>query len=116
MINDVLTSLQEEGIRCQRSFPVGKMPYLTGPVVAVNLAKTQVDLTTLAVHIYAPLRTGGIACEDMAIRVVRILDDLRGDCQVQECQFDGDMGLFHMTIFSTFLYHLARDQADTVEA
>jgi hypothetical protein len=108
LIDDVLLTLREAGIRCQRGYPAGRMPYLTGPVVAVNLANTATDLTTVAIHIYAPMATGGAKCEDMAHQVVRLMDDLRGVSQVQACRFDSDLGLFSMTILSTFQFYLTQ--------
>ena len=106
--NDIIDNLRAEGIRCQLGYPAGKMPYLTGPVVAVNVERADEDLTTIAARIYVPMAMGGIKCEEVASLVVRVLYELRGICHAEPCRFDGDMGLFCMTVLATFQYDLAQ--------
>ena len=101
-INAVLAQLQAAGIRAQRGFPAGKMPHLNSSMVGVCIDSMDQSSTTLALHIYTPLRQGGAVCEDVALQVAEILAQLRGTYKIQHCSFDSQTALFHSTILVTF--------------
>jgi hypothetical protein len=101
-INDTLAALQQAGIRAQRGFPVGKMPYLTTPLVGVCIQHMDAANTTLALQIYTPLRQGGAACEDVALQVATVIQSMDAAYQIDRCSFDSKAGLFHITVLAIF--------------
>ena len=101
-IVNTLQALQAAGIRAQRGFPTEKMPYLTGPVVGISVEQIKEDAVTLAVRVYAPVTQGGPVCEDMAARVMEVLNQLKAQCTVESGSFDGSTGLFCVPVKAKF--------------
>ena len=52
----------------------------------------------LAVRIYCTAPQGGILCEDRALDMVPVLENLGADCTVGQCGFDGKSGLFSICV------------------
>lgn len=101
-ITSVIEALQKAGIRAERSFPVGVMPYLTGPVAAVGLERAQAGSVTVAVRIYSPMGLGGEKCEDTAVLAAETVAGMGGAYQMTGCEFNSQMGLFTMLVLATF--------------
>lgn len=101
-IEAAVAALQQAGIRAQRGYPAGKMPYLTEPVAGVYIREAQADSITVAARICAPMNRGGTACEDAAILAAQALEGIGGRYQIQSCGFDGKAGLFCQTVLATF--------------
>lgn len=96
-------TLQEVGIRAQRGFPSGKMPYLTEPVAGVSVGEVKDGAVTAVVRIYAPASRGAVACEDTAALAMQSLSLLQAQCSMGSCEFDGKSGLFCLPLRATFV-------------
>ena len=97
-ITQVIDALQALGIRADRGYPGTGMPYPDAPVVAVSLQEQTRERFTLAVRIYCTAPQGGIFCEDRAMDMVPVLENLGADCTVGACGFDGKSGLFSVCV------------------
>ena len=78
----VIAALQSAGFRAERGYPGKGMPYPDAPVVAVSLQEQTRERFTLAVRIYCAVPQGGIFCEDRAMDMVPVLENLGADCTV----------------------------------
>ena len=94
----VIAALQSAGFRAERGYPGKGMPYPDAPVVAVSLQEQTRERFTLAVRIYCAAPQGGIFCEDRAMDMVPVLENLGADCTVGACGFDGKSGLFSVCV------------------
>ena len=101
-IDRVISLLQLASYRAQRGYPVGKMPYLTAPAVAVCVEKIVPDGITLRLDIYCPLKLGGEKCEDTAAGVLQTLVPLGGVLSAGPCRFDESVGLFTQSVEAAF--------------
>ena len=97
-ILSVIAALQSAGFRAARGYPGKGMPYPDAPVVAVSLQEQTGERFVLAVRIYCTVEQGGILCEDRALDMVPVLENLGGDCTVGACSFDGKSGLFSVCV------------------
>lgn len=93
-----LEALQDAGIRAERGFPGQMAPAITGPVAAVTVEHSDQKKIVLAVTVYAPGNQGGRICEELAQTVADVLRGKRGICQVGNCGFDAQSGLFSVKV------------------
>lgn len=107
----VLNALDEAGILADTAYPGGKMPNISEARCAVCLQ--EVDHTqrtaTVLVTVMVPVRLGGGACEDMAIRVGTLLERLGGVCVQEACCFNGYADAFYIRVLGTFRGTAAMD-------
>lgn len=99
-ILSVIEALTNAGFRAERGYPGKGMPYPDGPVVAVSLQEQTADRFTLAVRLYCTVELGGIVCEDRALDMVPVLENLGADCTVGACSFSGKSGLFSVCVLA----------------
>jgi hypothetical protein len=111
----VIDALQAMGIRADRGYPGKGMPYPDAPVVAVSLQEQTADKTILAVHVYCTVEFGGTVCEDLAMDIAGILENLDGKCTVEDCSFSGKSGLFSIRILAVWDTRPEPDIAFTVQ-
>ena len=97
-ILSVIEALRSAGFRAERGYPGKALPYPNAPVVAVSLQEQTGQRFTLAVRIYCAAPQGGILCEDRALDMVPVLENLGADCTVGQCGFDGKSGLFSLCV------------------
>jgi hypothetical protein len=104
LVIKVLNALDEVEILAETAYPGGKMPNITEARTAVCLQK--VDHTqrtaTVLVTVMVPVKMGGGACEDMAIRVGSVMEKLGGLCVQEECRFNGYADAFYIRVLGTF--------------
>ena len=101
-IDGVMTQLRQEGYPVRRGFPVGKMPHLTAPAIAVCVEKLLPGAMTLRLDIYSPLKLGGGQCEDTTMAVVSLLARENGTVSAGACRFDENLGLFTQSVRAEF--------------
>lgn len=110
MVNDkiskVLEKLQAADIQAIRGFPGSKIQAVLDPVVAVSLEQYTDRRISLAVDVFGPTEQGGIACEEMALRVVGILAEEMALCTVGNCEFSGKTGLFAVHVLAQWYREL----------
>lgn len=110
MVNDkismVLEKLQAADIQAIRGYPGSKIRGVLDPVVAVSPERYTDRLISLAVDVFGPTEQGGIACEEMALRVVDILVKEMALCTVGECAFSGKTGLFSVRVLAQWYREL----------
>lgn len=111
-IEKTVEALQQAGIRAQRGFPAGKMPYLTAPIAGVSVEQIKDGAMTVIVRVYAPTNQGGPVCEDTAVLVMQTLTQLQGQCSMGSCEFNGKTGLFCLPVHASFVQE---DASPTVE-
>lgn len=104
LVIKVLNALDEVEILADTAYPGGKMPNITEARTAVCLQK--VDHTqrtaTVLVTVMVPVKLGGGACEDMAIRVGSVMEKLGGLCVQEECRFNGYADAYYIRVLGTF--------------
>ena len=73
-----IEALDNVGIRVGAAWPGQIMPHLLGPAVAVCLEKEDCakNETTILVTIYSPGDLGGVACEETALQVMEVLQEI----------------------------------------
>ena len=111
LVIKVINALDDAGILADTAYPGGKMPNISEARVAVCLQKmdhTQRTATVL-VTVMVPVKMGGGACEDMAIRVGSLLEQLGGVCVQEECCFNGYADAFYIRVLGTFRGAAAMD-------
>lgn len=104
LVIKVLNALEDAGILADTAYPGGKLPNISEERTAVCLQKmdhTQRTATVL-VTVMVPVRMGGGACEDMAIRVGALLEQMGGVCVQEECRFNGYADAFYIRVLGTF--------------
>lgn len=105
-VENAVQALKNVGIRAERGFPGVLSPAITEPVVAVTVEYSDLKKTRLAATVYGPGHTGGSVCEDLAQRVAELLRQKRGICQVGDCGFDPESGLFSVKVTALWLESL----------
>lgn len=101
-----LEALENAGIPAKRGFPGSVIPAITCPVATVTVEHTDQKQIRLAVTVYGPGRLGGGVCEELAQRAADVLREKRGICQVGNCDFDGESGLFSVKVTAVWLESL----------
>lgn len=107
----VLNALDEAGILAETAYPGRKMPNISEARTAVCLERmdhTQRTATVL-VTVMVPVRMGGGACEDMAVQVGALLEQMGGVCVQEECRFNGYADAFYIRVLGTFRGAAAMD-------
>ena len=104
LVVKVLNTLDEAGILADTAYPGRKMPNITEERTAVCLQKVDHNqrTATVLVTVMVPAKMGGGACEDMAIRVGKLLEKLGGLCVQEECCFNGYADAFYIRVLGTF--------------
>ena len=97
-IDTVMEQLQQDGYRVRRGYPVGRMPHLTAPAIAVCVEKITANGMTLRLDIYCPLNLGGAKCEDTTMAVMNTLAQGDGILSAGPCRFDENLGLFAQSV------------------
>lgn len=112
----VLQALQKQGIFADTAYPGKKMLAVTEVMTAVSLER--LDYTgrtaTVLVTVMAPVAMGGGACEDAAIGVGAILEELGAVCMQEECRFNGYADAFYVRVLGTFRGSAVMDNWDAV--
>lgn len=93
-ISQAVEALRAAGFRVDRGFPGRKIPDVTTPVVAVNLAEQTREKITVLARVYCSGDLGGVVCEDQALAVAAVLKGIGGNDSVGSCQFQSKLGLF----------------------
>jgi hypothetical protein len=102
-VSNAITALQDGGIRAERGYPAEIVPHLTGPVVAVTVEGSDQKQVLLGATVYGPGNQGGQACEELAQTVAQVLRQKRARCQVGDCHYDGESGLFSVKVTACWL-------------
>jgi hypothetical protein len=112
----VLQALQKQGIFADTAYPGKKMLAVTEVMTAVSLER--LDYTgrtaTVLVTVMVPVAMGGGACEDAAIGVGAILEELGAVCMQEECRFNGYADAFYVRVLGTFRGSAVMDNWDAV--
>lgn len=102
-VGQAIVKLIAAGIRAQRGYPGTLMPHLTGAVAAVNVHKEEPGKTALVAEVCAPMSVGVYACEDLAAKVAEVWTKAGASCSYGDHDFDGQSGLYHMSVFGTWV-------------
>lgn len=94
-IQQVVNALSAGGIRARRGYPEEKYFRPDSPVAAVYLEEARGESVTVAAQIF-----GGNAsdCEDCADLAWTLLTALEGECTVESCCYERQMGLYSMRV------------------
>lgn len=98
IVERVITTLSNSGIRAAAAWPGEKIPYLTAPAAAVCLeeADSSSMKTTVLVTVYAP--GNGESCEAAAAVAMEALQKDGGTCRLESCRYNGQLDLFTMAL------------------
>ena len=104
IVNTVIDALNDAGIEAKQAYPGGTMPNITAAQAAVSLEKLEYTArsATVLVTVMVPVATGGGACEDMAIQVGGVLEELGGVCVQEECRFNAYADAYYVRVLGTF--------------
>lgn len=104
IVTTVMDALNEAGIPARQAYPGTAMPHITDVQTAVSLSKLEFTTrsATVAVTVMAPVSLGGTVCEDTAIQVGGILEDLGGVCVQGPCKFNGYADAYYAEVLGTF--------------
>lgn len=104
IVTTVIDALTEAGIPAQSAYPGGTMPNITEAQAAVSLEKLEYTArsATVLVTVMVPVSLGGGACEDAAIKVGGVLEDLGGVCIQEECRFNSYADAYYIRVLGTF--------------
>lgn len=104
IVNTVIDALNKAEISAQAAYPGGTMPNITQPQAAVSLEKLEYTAraATVLVTVMVPVESGGGACEDAAIQVGGVLEELGGICVQEECRFNGYADAYYVRVLGTF--------------
>lgn len=94
-ILQVVQALNDGGIRAKRGYPESKYFRPDSPVAVVYLEEVRGEAVTIAAQIFSGKAS---SCEDYADQALVLLADLGGQCVVESCEFDRQMGLFSMRV------------------
>lgn len=104
IVTGVIEALTEAGIEAQAAYPGGMMPNITAARAAVSLEK--LDHTarsgTVLVTVMVPVSLGGSVCEDTAVRVGKLLEEMGGICTQEGCKFNGYADAYYIRVLGTF--------------
>ena len=104
IVTRVVEALAEAGITAQAAYPGGMMPNISGSRAAVSLEK--LDHTaragTVLVTVMTPVAAGGSVCEETAIQVGRVLEEMGGICTQEGCKFNGYADAYYIRVLGTF--------------
>lgn len=114
----VLSALDEKGILADTAYPGKKMPNITEEMTAVSLERLDyaARTATVLVTVMVPVSMGGGACEDTAIKVAGILEDLGAVCTQEECCFNGYADAYYVRVLGTFRGAAVMDSWGAVSA
>lgn len=104
IVGTVMDALNKAEIPAQTAYPGGDMPNITQAQAAVSLEKLEYTArsATVLVTVMVPVGLGGSLCEDTAIRVGGILEELGGVCVQEECRFNGYADAYYVRVLGTF--------------
>ena len=100
----IIDLLKGCGIQSGEAYPGGRIPVLTGPVAAIRLGKIDraVRSTAVQITVMSPADQGGAVCEDTALRIIEVMEELRATCQKETCRFDHTADVFYIEITAVF--------------
>ena len=104
IIEQVIDTLTDAGIRAERGFPGKRMPALEAPGVAVSLAKQDQASGTATVQaaVLCPASLGGEECETLAVQVYRTIQSMGADCAQGSCGRIGQTDLLCVYVSAVF--------------
>lgn len=104
IVNSVIDALKEAGIPAETAYPGSAMPNISEAQAAVSLEKLEYTArsATVLVTVMVPVSQGGGVCEDAAIQVGEILEELGGVCVQEECRFNGYADAYYVRVLGTF--------------
>ncbi len=105
-VDNAVQAMRSAGIRAERGFPGELTPAITEPVVAVTVEHSDQKKIRLAATVYGPGYLGGRVCEELAQTVADVLREKRGICQVGDCGFDLESGLFSVKVTAMWMESL----------
>lgn len=104
IIQTITYVLSAAGYRTGDASPGRVMPEISEPVVAVNLEHLDTEKLsmTIRVTVVSPLALGARACENVAVNVCRILQELGAQCKLEPCQLNAKTEHFCVPVMASF--------------
>ena len=93
-VDNAVAALQAEGIRARRGYPTEELPMLAAPMVAITVGRSSQKQIELVAKVFSPAGGGGQLCEELAQSVATVLRQKRARCQVEDCCYEAESGLF----------------------
>lgn len=105
MADKVVEKLNEGTISARRARPGETMMELSRIVAAVSTEKAAVTecTQTVLVQVLAPGSFGASQCEDKALEVAEVLQQMNCQVDVGSCSLDGRTGLFTVPVRAVFI-------------
>jgi len=111
IMKTITNVLMAAGYRAGDASPGRIMPEVTEPVIAVNLEHldTQKLTMTVCATVVSPLALGARTCEDEALKVCRILQDVGAECTLEPCQLNAKTEVFFVPVMAKFQGNILND-------
>ena len=103
--------LSAAGYRTGDASPGRIMPEVTEPVVAVNLEHLDTAKLSMTIRatVVSPLSLGARACEDEAMNICRILQQMGAECELESCQLNAKTEHFYVPVMASFRGNILDD-------
>jgi hypothetical protein len=104
LVIKVLNALDDKGILADTAYPGRTMSSITEPMTAVSLERVEYTArrATVLVTVMVPVSMGGGVCEETALQVGQILENIGGVCVQEECRFNGYADAYYVRVLATF--------------
>ena len=104
ILDKVVQTLQENGIRTENAFPAGNMTRVTEVVAAASVDGDDREKrkVTILVEVIAPKELGGLICQTKAETVCDLLEDIGAVCQQGNCDFLSKANAFRVPVYAEF--------------
>lgn len=92
IVEQVLALIRSLGLQAQRGFPPGRFPELEAPLAVVSLGRLvpHKGITEVKIRLLVPAKSGGAACEDLAMELTEALEGEGAWCTQDACDpFEG---------------------------
>lgn len=101
MVTQVLSGA---GYRTGDANPGRVVSEISEPVIAVNLEQLDTDKLTMTIQVtvVSPVSLGARACENEAVNVCRILQDVGAQCVLKPCQLNAKTEVFSVPVLVNF--------------
>ena len=104
IMQTVTRVLSGAGYRTGDANPGRVVSEISEPVIAVNLEQLDTEQLTMVLRatVVSPVALGARACEEEAVKVCRILQEIGAQCVVKPCQLNAKTEVFCVPVMLTF--------------
>ena len=99
VLDAVVGALTAGKLQTMRAYPGNQIPELTGPSCAVSIGLMNEKENKVMVTVLSPAVLGGSVCENAALKVGSLLENMGSISIDGPCYYDARSDLFYMKVF-----------------